>query len=88
MGDMAEDFAAMKAHRQQQHADWKQKNMEILNASTLIFTVTNNGETLCFREANKPKVDFYPSTGRWRIPDKNQTFRGGAESFLRWYEKQ
>lgn len=85
MGDMADDFAAMKAHKQQQHADWKRKNMEILNASTLIFVTTNGGETLCFREPNKPRVDFYPSTGRWRIPGTSITFSGGASKFLRWY---
>lgn len=90
MGDMADDFAAMKAHRQQQHAHWKQKNMEILNASGAIFTVTNYGETLLFRMTGYPKVDFYPSTGRWRIVgDKNgRPLRGGAEAFLSWYERQ
>lgn len=90
MGDMADDFAAMKAHRQQQHADWKRRNMMALNRAVAgRFTSTNYGETLCFRESGKPMVDFYPSTGRWRIVGANsQTFRGGAESFLRWYEKQ
>lgn len=89
MGDMADDFAAMRAHRQQQHADWKKKNMEILNGSTLIFTTTNNGETLCFREANKPRVDFYPSTGRWRVVGNNAKAQsGGAGRFLNWYREQ
>ena len=89
MGDMADDFAAMKAHRQQQHADWKQKNMEILSASGAIFTVTNHGETLLFRQTGYPKVDFYPSTGRWRVvggSDKAKS--GGAHRFLDWYRKQ
>lgn len=88
MGDMGDDFAAMKAHRQQQHADWKRKNMETLSASGAIFTVTNHGETLLFRMTGKPRVDFYPSTGRWRVAGLTKTFSGGAESFLRWYAKQ
>ena len=89
MGDMGDDFAAMKAHRQQQHADWKQKNMEILSASGAVFTVTNSGETLLFRMSGYPKVDFYPSTGRWRIVGANsRTLKGGATSFLNWYRKQ
>lgn len=89
MGDMADDFAAMKAHRQEQHRDWKRRNMEILSASGAVFTVTNNGETLLFRMTGFPKVDFYPSTGRWRVVgSQSKTFRGGAESFLRWYAKQ
>lgn len=85
---MRDDFLAMKAHRQQTHADWKQRNTAILNESGLSFKSVNYGESLVFREAGKPKVDFFPSTGRWRIPDKNQTFRGGAEAFLSWYAKQ
>ena len=88
MGDMAGDFAAMKAHRQEQHAEWKRKNMEVLDASALKFRETNYGETILFRESGKPKVDFYPSTGRWRVAGLTKTFRGGAESFVRWYEKQ
>ncbi len=88
MGDMADDFAAMKAHRQQQHADWKERNLATLNASSVIFTTTNYGETLLFREPGKPKVDFYPSTGRWRVAGLTKTFRGGAGSFLSWYAKQ
>jgi len=88
MGDMADDFAAMKAHRQQQHADWKSRNLAALNASSVIFTVTNSGETLLFRESGKPKVDFYPSTGRWRVAGLTRTFSGGADSFLNWYERQ
>ena len=88
MGDMGDDFAAMRAHTKAKHQDWKRKNMEILNASGAIFTVTNSGETLLFRMTGFPKADFYPSTGRWRVAGKTQTFRGGAESFLSWYRKQ
>lgn len=88
MGDMADDFNAMRSHRQQKHADWNERNTAILLQGKLKLTIKSGGEVILFREPGKPKVDFYPSTGRWRIPDKNQTFRGGAESFLRWYEKQ
>lgn len=89
MGDMGDDFAAMKAHTQARHAEWKQKNMAVLGESGAIFTVTNHGETLLFRQPGKPKVDFYPSTGRWRIVGAtSKTFSGGAQSFLNWYAKQ
>lgn len=88
MGDMADDFAAMRAHTKAKHQDWKRKNMETLNASGAIFTVTNHGETLLFRMSGYPKVDFYPSTGRWRVAGVSKTFRGGAEAFLVWYQRQ
>lgn len=89
MGDMADDFAAMKAHRQAQHEEWRQRNTNIIATSGVSFRSANHGETFCFRERGKPMVDFYPSTGRWRVVGaKSRTFRGGAEAFLRWYEKQ
>jgi hypothetical protein len=90
MGDMSDDFAAMKAHTQAKHAEWKQKNMNVLSNSGAVFTITNNGETLLFRMTGYPKVDFYPSTGRWRIVSGNngKPFRGGAAAFLTWYKKQ
>jgi len=89
MGDMGDDFAAMRAHTQAKHAEWKEKNMRILSDSGAIFTVTNNGETLLFRMTGYPKVDFYPSTGRWRIVGGvRKAFSGGATAFLTWYKKQ
>lgn len=88
MGDMGEFFGAMKAHRKRMHAEWKQKNMIVLSDSGAIFTVTNNGETLLFRMTGYPRVDFYPSTGRWRIAGGTKTFRGGAKAFLIWYAGQ
>jgi len=90
MGDMGEVFSAMRAATKQRHADWKKANMEILGASGAIFTVTNCGETLMFRMSGKPKVDFYPSTGRWRVVGNGQQrpMSGGAQKFLNWYAEQ
>ncbi len=88
MGDMGEVFGGMKAARQERHARWKSQNTVALQASQFVYTVTNNGETYLFREPGKPKVDFYPSTGRWRVAGKSQTFSGGAAGFIRWYRSQ
>lgn len=77
----------MKAHRQEKHAQLKERNTNILLHSPHTLTVTNAGESILFREPGKPKVDFYPSTGRWRIPGTSITFNGGAKKFLRWYER-
>jgi hypothetical protein len=64
-------------------------NMATLRSSGLTFRETNNGETILFREKSKPMVDFFPSTGRWRIVGRHpKTFRGGARAFLPWYKKQ
>lgn len=88
MGDMGDDFNAMQAATQVRHADLKVRNLLALQNTTLIFKQVNQGETLLFREANKPKVDFYPSTGRWRVAGVKETFRGGAKGFINWYAKQ
>lgn len=88
MGDMGDDFAAMRAHRQAKHAEWKERNLETLLRSKLTLTIKSGGESVLFREPGKPKVDFYPSTGRWRVAGLTRTFSGGADSFLNWYAKQ
>lgn len=43
---------------------------------------------LLLRESGKPRIDFFPSTGRWRVIDHNQTLKGGVEAFLQWYNEQ
>lgn len=70
---------------------WKRENLTALEASGLRYETANNGETLLFREPGKPRVDFYPSTGRWRVVGVStpQPARGGgARNFLRWYARQ
>lgn len=76
----------MKNARQQRHADWKKQNTALLQASGIPFTSTNNGETLCIRERARPRVDFYPSTGRFRI-DNLRTLGGHAEFLIQWYRE-
>jgi len=81
----AEHFRREKKEKQNRHAEWKQKNTQILLDTDYEFKATNNGENLVFREKGKPRVDFYPSTGRWRDVDTKRTFRGGPRTFLKWY---
>lgn len=89
MGDMGEVFSAMREAKRERHEEWKRLNMAALNASEISFTVTNYGETICFREQGKPRVDFYPSTGRWRVVGSNsKAISGGAHKFLDWYKRQ
>lgn len=68
---------------QKRHASWKERNLRILEGSGLAFEVKNEGEVVLFRQRRKPRVDFYPSTGRWK--HNNFFFNGGATAFLRWY---
>lgn len=89
MGDMGDDFRAMRSHTQRVHATWNRINTKAIKKSGIPYL--DRGETFCFREEGKPKVDFYPSTGRWRevgTSERKPTLRGGAKAFLGWYRKQ
>lgn len=87
MGDMGDDFRAMREAKRDQHAEWKKTNTELLAASGLQFESRNAGECLVFRENGKPKVAFYPSTGRWVVSGRG-SMHGGARTFMAWYQKQ
>lgn len=83
--DMAAIGRAIDTERKDRHENWKQQNFDILAASGLKYRVVNDGLTVLFREPGKPAVDFYPSTGRWRLPKMNRTMGGHAQRFLTWY---
>lgn len=83
MNETTEMWREVRKDKQERHAKLYQQNKSILVASGIPFE--DKGETLLFRQPNKPKVDFYPSTGRWKY--KNDFMRGGAKAFLEWYRK-
>ena len=89
--DVAKDMRSLKGFRKEKHQEWYDINMEILIESDIIFK--DNGNTVLIREDNKPKIDFYPHTGRWKVCRRNSNtkdrfMRGGAKNFLLWYKKQ
>lgn len=87
-----DDSAMWREHRERvksRHQFWYEENLAILRASDIPFKLTPDGTCCLFRQEGKPKVDFYPHTGRWRVPAKHTgTFRGQAKAFLAWYAKQ
>lgn len=100
MGDMAEYFKDMNEEKKKRHQGWKEENTRILAEAGLPYLIKGD-EVILFREPGKPKVDFYPSTGRWKSITRRQPsemfvagsdiikyFSGGAEVFLKWYKKQ
>lgn len=89
MGEQAEYGRIMREHRQGKHQEWNRNNTRIIGASGIPYM--DRGETFCFREEGKPKVDFYPSTGRWRVvgtQEQRKAKSGGARKFLNWYGRQ
>lgn len=81
--DIAEMGRALTQRRKDRHSEWRRKNMLIIQESAIPHRSANGGETLLFRD-NGMCVDFFPSTGRWREPRENRTYRGGVQAFLRW----
>ena len=94
MGDMGDVFREMTRLKKERHENWNKSNKLILmdarTAGIVDFKEASGGECMLFREKGKPKVDFYPSTGRWRRSDcrGSKAIGGGAEAFLNWYAKQ
>lgn len=84
MSEQSEIFQAMREQRRQRHREWKYQNMQALRQRGLFGRVSNNGECVSF--TRPVKVDFYPSSGRWRSEGK--TYGGGAEKFVAWYNAQ
>ena len=85
---MDDAWEAWKAAKQARHARFRTQNTAVLEASGLLLDFRNGGETILFRQPGKPRCDFFPSTGRWRVAGRDETFNGGAEAFLGWYRKQ
>jgi len=87
--DDSVDSSILTDLRKAQHREWKDENLDVIRSSRIPYRSTNNGESLLFREPGKPKVDFFPSTGRWRVVSGNaRTMGGHAMKFLEWYAEQ
>lgn len=80
-------YRALNEEKRERHAQWWDANTKYLNESGVVFRVASH-ESYLFRQEGKPKVDFYPSTGRWRDVGTGKTYRGGAQAFVGWYKKQ
>lgn len=84
MGDMGDDFKEMKLMKQERKLKRYEKNISILVADNIRYEIRNSGNTLLIREEGKPKIDFYPSTGRFKIGSNFYT--GGATELLKYYK--
>jgi len=84
--ETTEMWRGHKKLQQEQHREWYVKNMNALRESAIVF---KERDTACLiRLKNKPYVDFYPHTGRWRVVGKNasqRVFTGGGNAFVHWY---
>lgn len=88
--DLAEGGRILDALRRERHEEWFKKNMDFLfkHCALTLTNTRNGGLVTLFRNEGLTDVDFFPSTGRWFVPSEGRTYGGGAEKFLRWYERR
>ena len=65
MGDMGDDFRALRQYQKDKRAKNTKASTEILAENRIEFESKNFGAHLIITGA-KGKIDFWPSTGKWR----------------------
>jgi len=93
MGDMRDLFKAHREHKQERHQLKYSENTERVfdhfGPEGMHWQWNSDKTAMMFREKGKPKVDFFPHTGRWKVGGpKQEVLSGGAGKFQLWYEKQ
>lgn len=89
MGDMYREWDAAKKEKKQRR---EQRNREIIevwlqkNPAAHRYVHYYINGTFQFHLLGKPKIDFYPTTNKWR--KGKVIYYGDAAKFLEWYEKQ
>jgi len=73
MGDMGDDFRALRQHQKDKRAKNTKSSTEILAENRIGFESKNFGSHLIVT-GSKGKIDFWPSTGKWR--DRNNQWQG------------
>jgi hypothetical protein len=85
MGDVGDDFRAFKEHKKSVRQSRFEKNMKFFEEHMKgRYEYKVGASVILLRETGKPKIDFYPHTGRWKCRGK---MFGGID-FLSWYEKK
>ena len=80
MNEITEMYKEIKKDKQDRNANWKIQNTKILDESGIEYRKASDE---CYLFRGSLKVDFYPSTGRWKYNGK--MFSGGARKFIVWY---
>lgn len=94
MGDLREDFQAMREERKARHKRNMIENSLKLGearAKGLLppWIYQPKGECFLFRTPGWPIVDFYPYTGRWRTKRGIEKTHGiGIDAFITWMNKR
>jgi hypothetical protein len=85
MGDMGDDFRAMREHRRACRDARFQRNMRDLEDSGVKYDYDpERNPTVVLIRTGGASADFYPGTGRWKDNNRGQAVSGGgARAMLR-----
>lgn len=62
-----------------------EENMRILDVHGIKYETRNNGSIVLIRLPGKPKVDFFPTTNRWKVLlGKQLLVLGDANKLIEW----
>jgi hypothetical protein len=86
MGSEGDIWRENRKNFKAKHAANKVLNTQEIVTSGLPHEIKNAGEHIIITAEGKPRVDFWPSSGRWQC--QGRIYNGGARSFLNWYRKQ
>ena len=78
---MDELWKIMRERSREKRNSNKEQSTNLLVKNEIPFECKNNGNHLII-ESN-PKIDFYPSTGLWRVRGENKNHRG-VRSLLKY----
>ena len=85
MGDMGDDFRAMKEMAKDEKEARMKKNLDYLNSIGIYYEPFNSGYQLNFFTP-LGTISFYPSTNKWVLD--SEVFRGSADNFLNWLARK
>lgn len=86
MGDMGDDFNALKKFKQQKRADNRESSTAILTRAGIVFESKNMVAHLVVLAGAKI-VDFWPGTGLWIVRGSCQQ-RRGVRKLVAYVEQQ
>jgi hypothetical protein len=59
---------------------------KILIKTNYKYEIKEGNRTILFREDDNLKVDYFPSTGKWKF--NNRMFKGNIANFISWYSQK
>lgn len=81
MGDLGDDYRALRKHRQEAKHQRKDEAIRLFTLHKVNYTVHNNGAHFIVEGPNC-YIDFWPGTGRW-IPRNTSELNFGIVNLLK-----